>query len=66
MKYDIEYFKNFYNGLYKYKKFKNLLLEDFLMCFVPCHNKCSKRKVYDPNNNSNGEVNETFFKAFHS
>jgi hypothetical protein len=65
MKYDIEHLKDFYNGLYKYKKFKNLSLEDFPMRSVPRYSKRSKRKVYDPNDNSNGEVDETFFKAFH-
>ena len=65
MKYNIEYFKDFYDSLYKYKKFKKLLLEDFLICSVPRHSKCSKRMIYNPNNDSDSEVDETFFKAFY-
>jgi hypothetical protein len=65
MKYNMEHFKDFYNSLYKYKKFKKLLLEDFLMRSIPRYSKRSKRIVYNPNNDSNSEVDETFFKAFH-
>jgi len=65
MKYNIDHFKDFYDGLYKYKKFKKLSLEDFPMRSVPRHSKRSKRKVYNPNDDSDGEVDETFFKAFH-
>ena len=61
MKYNIEHFKDFYNSLYKYKKFKKLLLEDFLIRSIPYYSKRSKYIVYNPNNNSNSKVNKTFF-----
>ena len=65
MKYNIDHFKDFYDGLYKYKKFKKLSLEDFLIRSVPRYSKRSKHKVYNPNDDSDGEVDETFVKAFH-
>lgn len=64
MKYNIEHFKDFYNNLYKYKKFKKLLLEGFLIYSIPYYSKHLKYIVYNLNNNSNSKVNKTFLKLF--
>lgn len=66
MKYESGKFGKFYDGLHKLNRFKDLSPADFPVREVPRSSKSAKTQVYDPNDDSDGEVDDNFFKPLHS
>ena len=52
----------FFDGLFKYERFKNLSVDDFPARQVPLSKQSTPRATVDPNEDSDGEVGDDFFK----
>jgi hypothetical protein len=63
VKYNRVHFLDFYDGLYKYKEFASLSVEDFPMRSGPLIGWSLSRVLFNPNEDSDGDVGNDFFTA---
>lgn len=65
VKYTRQYLLDAYDGLYRYKKFANLSLDDFPARPIPLASRKVVRSVVDPNLDEDGQVDDADFFSEH-